>query len=77
MKEMKYPQDKIDSMTKIMLAPSFSSRSKRNSNKKDPKKGNELTELIGNFISPDLIEDATNLVKDGINAAISGKGKVN
>ena len=78
MEEMKYPQDKIDSMTKIMLGTSSNSRSKRDNNRKDPKKGNGLTELINsgiNLISTDLIDGATDLIKNGINAGISGKGK--
>ena len=76
MEEMKYPQDKIDSMTKIMLGTSSNSRSKRDNNKKDPKKGDWLTELTS-LLPPDIIEGATNLVENGINAGISGKGKVN
>ena len=80
MEEMKYPQKKIDSMTKIMLGTSSKSRSKRDNNKKNPKKGSELTELINaglSLIPTDIIEGVTNLVEDGINAGISGKGKAN
>ena len=86
MKEMKYPEDTIESMESIMLGTSSTGKSKRsisNNNKKDPKKQDGLFDNLLN-LGTNLIQDGDGIIdviKDGVegltNSVISGKGTLN
>ena len=49
MKEMKYPNEKIESMTSIMLGDSSSDGLNGDNNKKDPKEGNGIGIFLTHF----------------------------
>ena len=83
MKEMKYPEDTIESMRSIMLGTSSTDKSKKSisdNNKKDPKKEDGLFDDLVN-LGKDLIPNGDGIIdviKDGVegitNSVISGKG---
>ena len=73
--EMKYPNDKIESMTSIMLGDSSSDGVNSDNNKKDPKEGNGAGNFLNSLLnSDDFVEVGTKLVKGITNTGISGKG---
>ena len=74
MKEMKYPNEKIESMTSIMLGDSSSDGLNVDNNKKDPKEGNGIGNFFDSLLSGDLVEAGQKLVKGITNTGISGKG---
>ena len=75
MKEMKYPNAKIESMTSIMLGDSSSDGLNGDNNKKDPKEGNGFRNLVNSLLnSNDIVEIGTKLVKGITTTGISGKG---
>ena len=84
MKEMKYPEDTIESMKSIMLgASSTGKRSISDNDKKDPKKEDGLLDDLLN-LGKNLIQDGDGIIdviKDGVegltNSVISGKGTLN
>ena len=84
MKEMKYPEDTIESMKSIMLgASSTGKRSISDNDKKDPKKEDGLFDDLLN-LGKNLIQDGDGIIdviKDGVegltNSVISGKGALN
>ena len=84
MKEMKYPEDTIESMKSIMLgASSTGKRSISDNDKKDPKKEDGLLDDLLN-LGKNLIQDGDGIIdviKDGVegltNSVISGKGALN
>ena len=75
-KEMKYPNEKIESMTSIMLGDSSSDGLNLNvdNNEKDPKEGNGVGNFFNSLLSGDLVEAGQKLVKGITNTGISGKG---
>ena len=82
MKEMKYPEETIESMKSIMLGTSSTGKSKRSisdNNKKDPKKEDGLFEDLLNLIpnGDGIIDSVANVVKGVTNSVISGKGTLN
>ena len=77
MKEMKYPNDKIKSMTSIILGDSSSDGINGDNNKKDPKEGNGVGNLVNSLFNGDaidLVKIGTNAVKGITTTGISGKG---
>ena len=76
MEEMKYPNDKIKSMTSIMLGDSSSDGLNDDNNEKDPKEGNGLGNFVNSLLNgaDNIVHIGTNLVKEITNTGISGKG---
>ena len=71
---MKYPNEKIESMTSIMLGDSSSDGLNGDNNEKDPKEGNGVGNFFNSLLSGDLVEAGQKLVKGITNTGISGKG---